>query len=111
MEKRAITPRKRRSFYADQVQGVKPEDLEEALSRELEGEILLMRVSMRRLMELADGVESLPTAIKVLSALGTASSHLAQLLKTQKLLEPQKNQAADALSQALSEVAREMKLR
>lgn len=105
-------PRKRsRSFYVEQVGEVRPEDLEAGLNPELQDEILLMRVKIRRLMELADGVDSLPTAIKVLGALGMACSRLAQLLKTQKLLEPQSSQAADALSQALTEVVREMKLK
>ena len=48
----------------------------------LDSEINMLRVTLRRTFELVDSVEDLESACSALSALGQASTHLAGLLKT-----------------------------
>ena len=52
----------------------------------LENEITLLRVMIRRTMELADGIDDLREATRVLDALGAAAGRLANLLRAQKIL-------------------------
>lgn len=103
-----------RGFYSRGFTGLEAAELETAMAVGLENEVALMRVVMRRLFEQACESEEpgLDEWSKLLGALGLASSRLAALLRTQKDLAGEKDaQASATISQALSEVVEEMKLK
>ena len=96
-------------FYSAQFRSRENHDLDTALATGLQGEIDMMRVMTRRVMELADGVESLDTAMDLLGVLGMSAIRLASLLKAQKLLgRPGDQDMATALSEALTDVVKEL---
>ena len=111
---RRVAPARGSGFYSRGFTGLEAAELETALAVGLENEVALMRVVMRRLFEQAcEGEEpGLDEWSKLLGALGLASSRLATLLRTQKDLAGEKDaQASATISQALSEVVEEMKLK
>ena len=86
-----------------------PPELEAMLGEGLQDEIAMLRVVTRRVLKLSRGVESLDEAITVLGTLGIASTRLAGLLKTQKVLGGEKtDEVTAALNQALSDVIIEL---
>lgn len=106
-------PRKRAwSFYAPHYHSGEAEDLEELREPGLEAEAAMLRVSIRRVFALADGVDDLEEAVSLLGALGIAAARLASILRTQKILNTGGDSALRAVvSQALSEVLHEMKVK
>lgn len=78
-------------------------------SSNLEHEITLLRVMIRRTMELADSVDNLYEATRVLDALGTASSRLANLLRAQKSLSQNQSQLSNKISIAIQEMNAELR--
>ena len=80
---------------------------EEAAS--LEHEITLLRVMIRRTMLLADGIDDLREATRVLDALGAAAARLANLLRLQKSLHENHAQVADEISIAIQQVNAELR--
>lgn len=102
-------PGPRRSYYHDHLLPEELEELEGAGEADLQDEIVLLRVAARRVLALAEGMESLATAIKVLNSLGTATIRLAQLLKAQKELGQGGGELNEIISQALAEVVKELK--
>jgi len=98
-------------FYSGRYREIEDSELQTVLSQGLEDEIGLLRVVMRRVFEYANKTEK-PEAeswISTLSALGVASTRLAGLLKTQKILGGDGNEIAKTLAQALAEVNREIR--
>jgi len=91
-------------FYADKFMNREIDDLDEFVLEGLKEEIAVMRVFMRRVIDLAKGEKDLDKAIGNLGALGLASTRLAGMLKTQKLLGGDGDRIAEALSNALDEV-------
>jgi hypothetical protein len=75
----------------------------------LEHEITLLRVMIRRTMQLADGIEDLKEATRVLDALGAAAARLANLLRAQKSLKDHRSKVADEISIAIQEVNQELR--
>jgi hypothetical protein len=75
----------------------------------LEHEITLLRVMMRRTMELADGIDDLREATRVLDALGAAAGRLANLLRVQKSMNEPRSQVADEISIAIQQVNAELR--
>lgn len=75
----------------------------------LENEITLLRVMIRRTMELADGIDDLKEARRVLDALGAASGRLANLLRTQKSLSATNTGVADEISETIRQINQEMR--
>jgi uncharacterized protein YjcR len=75
----------------------------------LDHEITLLRVMIRRTMQLADGVEDLKEATRVLDALGAAANRLANLLRLQKSLIENRSQLADEISVAIQQVNAELR--
>ena len=68
----------------------------------------MLRVALRRVFEQIAGAKDIDRACFALSTLGTASTRLAGLLKTQRLLQGSGSvDVAAALSQALGEVVKE----
>jgi hypothetical protein len=94
-------------YYSRQFRDQECADLESLRDTGLRDEIGMMRVFIRRVIRFADGVDSLDEAISVLRILGIASSKLAGLLRTQKMLGEDTDAVTEALSSALSEVIKE----
>ena len=80
------------------------------MGHDLEDEISLMKVLMRRVFETADQEEGdLDMWFKTLSTLGLASTRLAKLINAQKALQGENtSDISGALKQALKEVTREL---
>ncbi len=96
-------------FYSCQFRDLETSDLDIALLNGLDDEIVLLRVIIRRVFDYTNSVEqNLDTWSKALSTLGMASTRLAHLLKTQRLLGGKESDMSSALSQALSEVTKEL---
>ncbi|MDO9087999.1 MAG: hypothetical protein Q7U53_17465 [Anaerolineaceae bacterium] len=95
-------------FYSRKFRDLESQDLETALRDGLGDEIALMRVMIRRVFDYAnDNAGDLEGWTGTLSALGAASTRLAGMLRTQKLLGGNNSDALDALSKALAEVTSE----
>jgi hypothetical protein len=92
-------------FYSRAFRQLEMSDLQSVLAG-LEGEIQAMRIFTRRVLDLADGVDDLKTAIQMLYALGTATNNTASLLKVHSKLSGDGGMA-EALSQAIREVLEE----
>ncbi len=75
----------------------------------LEHEITLLRVMIRRTMELADGIDDLEEATRVLVALGSAAGRLSGLLRTQRSLATGPSKVADEISIAIQRVNAELR--
>lgn len=107
-------------FYSRRFRDIEAADLEGALQDGLGDEIALMRVMIRRVFEYANEEagdlgssgkspsECLAAWSGALSALGAASTRLAGLLRTQKLLGGNEGDVMAALRTALSEVTQEL---
>ncbi len=95
-------------FYSRLFRASETHELPDELSS-LEHEITLLRVMIRRTMLLADGIDDLKEATRVLDALGAAAARLAGLLRTQKSLYEPHSQVADEISVAIQQVNQELR--
>jgi hypothetical protein len=85
-----------------------PGDGEAAAS--LQAEVAMLRSLIRRLFDSSGSEDSTGSLIEVLRALGVASTRLAVLLRTQRLLDGgQKSKAMQIITEALAEVMAEMR--
>jgi hypothetical protein len=96
-------------FYSRLFHANETNDFNDNESASLEHEITLLRVMMRRTMELADGIDDLSQARRVLDALGAAAGRLASLLRAQKYLSEKHSQVADEISVAIQQVNAELR--
>ncbi len=99
-------------FYSKNFKPMEAEDLDFESPESLRNEAAMMRVMIRRVVELASGPESgtnLEEAITALNALGSASVRLASLLRAEKNLAAAKSNTAEAINQALAEALAEMR--
>ena len=64
---------------------------------------------IRRTMQLADGIDDLKEATRVLDALGAATGRLANLLRVQKSLLENHSQVADEISVAIQQVNQDLR--
>jgi hypothetical protein len=96
-------------FYSRLFHNVEIGDLTVEPSTNLEHEITLLRVMIRRTMLLADGIDDLREATRVLDALGAAAGRLSNLLRTQKSLNDDRSQLADEISIAIQQVNAELR--
>ena len=95
-------------FYSRLFRNCEVSELPEE-SNSLEHEITLLRVMIRRTMQLADGIDDLKEATRVLDALGAAAGRLANLLRLQKSLTEAHSQLADEISIAIQQVNAELR--
>jgi len=96
-------------FYSQRFSPLEAYDLNIALAEGLEDEIALLRVTIRRVFDLvSEEGEDTETWFKALSTLGLASTRLAGLVRTQKMIQGDSSSVASALSQALGEVCDEL---
>ena len=96
-------------FYSRLFHGSETSNLNDDQINNLEHEITLLRVMMWRTMELADGIDDLRQATRVLDALGAAAGRLANLLRAQKSLTETHSQVADEISIAIQQVNTELR--
>lgn len=95
-------------FYSGKFRAVELGDLEGSVQDGLGDEIALMRVMIRRVFKYAsEEAITLEAWQGALCALGAASTRLAGLMKTQKVLGKSEGDVVSALSQALSEVTKD----
>jgi fatty acid-binding protein DegV len=64
---------------------------------------------IRRTMQLADGIDDLHQAIRVLDSLGAAMGRLSTLLRVQKSLNEGRSQMADEISVAIQQLNAELR--
>jgi hypothetical protein len=93
-----------RLFYASE-----SADMADAVPGSLEHEITLLRVMIRRTMQLADGIDDLREATRVLDALGAAAGRLANLLRAQRTLSGTNDSLAEEISLAIQQVNAELR--
>jgi len=96
-------------FYSRLFRASERSELDDDQITSLENEITLLRVMMRRTMQLADGIDDLREATRVLDALGAAAGRLASLLKAQKSLSVSQSGVADEISVAIQQVNQELR--
>jgi hypothetical protein len=96
-------------FYSRLFHSTETVDLPDDATTSLEHEITLLRVMIRRTMQLADGIDDLHEATRVLDALGAAASRLSNLLRTQKSLNQTQPGLADEISIAIQQVNAELR--
>jgi hypothetical protein len=96
-------------FYSRLFHSGEASDLSNDLPASLEHEITLLRVMIRRTMELADGIDDLRNATRVLDALGAAADRLSALLRAQKSLNEGQSKMADEISIAIQQVNAELR--
>lgn len=102
---------KKTGFYARQFSQAEARDLQAADERGLLDEIALLRVVMRRTIELADGISELPEMVQALKALSAAAGRLAGLLRTQgQVANSRRSEVTDLLNQELAALAAEYRL-
>jgi hypothetical protein len=95
-------------FYAKKYRPFEIADLTAYMNEGLQDEIALLRVIIRRVFEIANDheIQDLDTWSRSLNTLGTASTRLAGLLKTQSIISGGNgNDIVSVLSQALGEVS------
>jgi hypothetical protein len=96
-------------YYSRLFHASEATDLDVDQYSNLEHEITLLRVMIRRTMELADGIDDLREATRALDALGAAASRLSNLLRAQKVLTESKSGLADEISLAIQQVNKELR--
>ena len=97
-------------FYSEQFKNVSAEDIELVISSGLEDEIALMRVLLRKYVDIANGLESLADAAKVLDLAGLTATRLAQLIKVQVMIGSQGDSTLQTINDVIEEVNREFGL-
>ena len=98
-------------FYSRQFQEGELADLEEQFGGGLQDEIAMMKVVTRRVLELSYATDSVCEGIKLLGAMGLATTRLMGLMKAQKLVfgGPWDVQSAlsDVIDQLMDELEKE----
>jgi len=98
-------------FYSRQFNTQDLQDLEMDGTPGMQSEIAMMRVVMRRVFEQAHAeAADLEAWALALSTLGLAANRVSHLLKTDRLLIGTQDEVSSALSEALTEVLKEMGL-
>jgi uncharacterized protein YjcR len=85
--------------------------LEPGSGHSLSDEIAMLRVTMRRTMELAEGIQDVEIAIRWLNVLGASAVRIAALLRTEKLLHGSQFESLDFLSMTVDQVTLDLGLR
>ena len=99
-------------FYSKRFRTIEVSDL--ATLKEgggLESEIDMLRVLARRLLDKAETIDDVDRLIKIVSTLGATSMRISALARVQQTLRSGDQSPAEAISQAIDEVARELNLR
>ena len=110
-------------FYSRRFTASEAEDLEARLSEGINDEIAMMRVFVRRLFDASSdkGAEGgrrptdqrdqdLEKLMATINTLGMAAIRIGSLLKLQHMLGTKESDTASVISQALTDIAKELKL-
>jgi hypothetical protein len=92
-------------FYSPRFRETDLADLDQCQFSGLEDEIIMLRVYIRRVIDLSPEIEKLDAAISLLRALSLASIAMTRLIRTQQSIGPS---PLDELSAALSEALQEL---
>ena len=95
-------------FYSSAFKKIELDNIEN-MGEGLIDEITLLRICTKRLMDLTTGEEDINEMIRILNTTGQAVIRLGHLLKINKVIG-NSNETIQALSIALTEVTRELKL-
>ena len=96
-------------FYSRRFKALEVRDLEAVLQNNLDDEIALLRVMIRRVFEFADSqAETLDDWESALSTLGSASTRLAGLIRVQHLSSGKSQNIEELLAEAIGEAAHEI---
>lgn len=98
-------------FYARQFAPLEQADLQNLLVGDLHDEIAMLRVALRRVLDLSEGISDLAQAVRWLNTMSIAATRLASLLRTQRLLLGNDARLAETISQALSDVLKDFNLK
>ena len=96
-------------FYSKHFQNSELEDLDEA--RDLQEEITMMRVVIRRLLKMARGCKDMGELVTVLEALGLASTRVAGLMKTRKFIGGDEDSFDEQINSVIDEITRDWPIR
>jgi len=96
-------------FYSPLLHAIEIRDVNSDETGSLQHEITLLRVMIRRTMQLADGIHDLHEAIRVLDSLGSATGRLSTLLRVQKSLNAGRSPLADEISIAIQQLNAELR--
>ena len=96
-------------FYSPLLQTSETIDLNDGETSSLDHEITLLRVMIRRTMQLADDIHDLHEAIRLMNALGAAMGRLSTLLRAQKSLSEGHSQLTDEISLAIQHAIAELR--
>jgi uncharacterized protein YjcR len=96
-------------FYSRRFKALELCDLDTILQNNLDDEIALLRVMIRRVFEAADNeAETLDDWERALSTLGSASTRLANLIRAQHLTSGGSQNIEDLLAEAIGDAAHEI---
>lgn len=96
-------------FYSRQFRSRECIDLDALLSIDLTDEIHLLRILIRRAMELSENTEDIDECLAVLKATSMASARITTMLRVQKLLG-QAGDINELISRAIADVVQELDL-
>jgi len=91
-------------FYSHLFRKIELGDLQALPMEGLEDEIGMLRVLIRRVMELAQDVQDLDQALRLLSTLSLATANLSRLVKTQHLLSTSFSEFDATVDEVISEL-------
>ncbi len=95
-------------FYSEHFKSEEIRDLDAYLSNGLGDEIALMRVSAKRILELANTKDlAVEDQISILNAIGLATTRLAGLLRIKNILGTEGSESSNAISDALNEALKD----
>ncbi len=94
----------RHGFYSRHFKENEIRDLDAFMEEGLSQEIILMRITAKRMMQLAEKVSDIDQQVNILGAVGLAATRLAGLLKVKSIISGDENgETAGAVSEALNE--------
>jgi len=98
-------------FYSRRFNKIETRDLDASSLDDLSGEIALLRVFTRRVFELAQDLDDLDRAVHLLSVFSLSVGRLSSAQRTRAFIRSLgQDETAQALQQALTEVAQELSL-
>ena len=98
-------------FYSRRFTASEAEDLEARLCEGISDEVAMMRVVVRRLFDVSsDEDQDLEKLMATLNTLGMAAIRIGSLLRLEYMLGGKESDTASVISQALTDIAKELKL-
>lgn len=96
-------------FYSPRFKSGELRDLDAFPANNLQDEILMLRVFIRRVLDRSDDMENTADYISMLRALSMATRSITALLRVHRLLGGDTNELSMFLSQAITEVNQELR--